>query len=178
MASTAYNTNQLFPLWQLTPRRPAVVAASQFQSEPADAGTAPALPASAVSSNTSEIEQLSPMTESTELDDQHSVAPTSGMPRASEAPDNITEPTEMGEVLHHLLSLHRFDTAFLNAFSATCATTPSSSGSTGTASVKTHGAVPLAPAIPAALRDPILSRFWISSTSSGRPCEMDSSCTS
>ncbi|KAK8079345.1 hypothetical protein PG994_003152 [Apiospora phragmitis] len=95
--NTAYNTNQLSPLWQPTARRPAVVAASRFQGEPADAGTAPALPAPAVSSNTQAIDQPSPMTESTELDDQHSVASTSGMPQASEAPDTATAPIDMAE---------------------------------------------------------------------------------
>ncbi|KAK7967609.1 uncharacterized protein PG986_001886 [Apiospora aurea] len=95
--STTYDTNQLSPLWQPTARRPAVVAASRFQGEPADAGTAPALPAPAVSSNTPEIDQPSPMTESTELDDQHSVASTSGRPRASEAPNTVSEPINLTE---------------------------------------------------------------------------------
>ncbi|KAK7906468.1 hypothetical protein PG985_016205 [Apiospora marii] len=97
MPSTTYDTNQLSPLWQPTPRRPAVVAASRFQVEPADAGTAPALPAPAVSSNTSEIDQSSPGAESTELDDQHSVASTSRMPQASEAPNTASEPINLTE---------------------------------------------------------------------------------
>ncbi|KAK6850430.1 hypothetical protein PG995_004874 [Apiospora arundinis] len=81
----------------ITARRPVAVAASSFQDEPANTGAALALPAPAISSDTSEIDQLSPMAESTELGDQHSVAPTSGMPKSSEAPDMATEPIDMTE---------------------------------------------------------------------------------
>ncbi|KAK7906357.1 hypothetical protein PG985_016363 [Apiospora marii] len=95
--STTYDTNPLSPLWQPTPYRPAVVAASQFQGAPAEAGTAPTLPALAIPSDMSEIDQSSPGAESTELDDQHSVASTSRMPQASEAPNTASEPINLTE---------------------------------------------------------------------------------
>ncbi|KAK7920702.1 hypothetical protein PG985_008724 [Apiospora marii] len=98
--STVYHTNQPFPLWQRTAlRRPACMAASYLLSEPADTRTAPALPAQAVSSGASEVDPPVPAEEGAVLDGQRSAALTSGIPQASEAPEEQGDSasTEMGE---------------------------------------------------------------------------------
>ncbi|KAK8029407.1 hypothetical protein PG993_010698 [Apiospora rasikravindrae] len=98
--STVYDTNQLLPLWQPTALwRPAGMAASYLLSEPTDTGTAPALSAQAVSSGASEVDPPVPAEEGAVLDGQRGVALTSGMPQASEAPEEKGDSasTEMGE---------------------------------------------------------------------------------
>ncbi|KAK8116365.1 hypothetical protein PG984_012867 [Apiospora sp. TS-2023a] len=98
--SAVYHTNQPFPLWQPTAlRRPAGMAASYLLSEPADTRTAPALPAQAVSSGASEVDPPVPAEEGAVLDGQRSVASTSGIPQASEAPEEQGDSasTEMSE---------------------------------------------------------------------------------
>ncbi|KAK8139951.1 hypothetical protein PG984_000017 [Apiospora sp. TS-2023a] len=97
--SAVYHTNQPFPLWQPTSlQRPAGMAASYLLSEPTDTRTAPALPAQAVSSGASEVDPPVPAEDCAVLDGQRSVASTSGIPQASEAPEEQdSASTEMGE---------------------------------------------------------------------------------
>ena len=98
--STVYDTNQLFPLWQSTAlRRPTDTVASYFLNEPASTGTAPTLPAQAISSGASKADSPGPAEESAVLDVQGSDVPTSGMSPASEPPEEQDYPTstEMDE---------------------------------------------------------------------------------